>query len=168
MQIDGREISSKLPRSKDDAGRFVSMDRYAQFLELYIPEPNSGCWIWIGALSRAFNGYGKFWDGTKKVMAHRFAYEHIKGPIPDNLELDHLCRLRCCVNPDHLEPVTSKENSQRGNVGLPQREKTHCPAGHEYDAENTYFTKAGSRHCKECVRQRALAYYHRKKAHQCK
>ena len=69
------------------------------------------CWEWIAY--RDHNGYGKFWDGTKKAFAHRLAYEMLVGPIPEGLESDHLCRVRHCVNPAHIEPVTSSVNSQR-------------------------------------------------------
>lgn len=70
-----------------------------------------GCWLWIKAKT-----YANFWDGTKQVPAHRFAYEYLFGPIPDGLEIDHLCRNPPCVNPGHLEPVTRKENVGRGAV----------------------------------------------------
>src|SRR6202030_118623 len=73
----------------------------------WIPEPNSGCWLWLGACNEF--GYGKF----GKVKAHRFSYEREKGPIPDGLEIDHLCRNKSCVNPDHLEAVTHGENRRR-------------------------------------------------------
>lgn len=70
-----------------------------------------GCWIWTGALTGA--GYGQFGGGGKKSYTHRWAYQAHVGPIPDGLELDHLCRVRACCNPDHLEPVTHEENTRR-------------------------------------------------------
>jgi len=76
---------------------------------LYMPEPNSGCWLWLGSISK--KGYGK---GPNGRHAHRTIFEHYKGPIPNKLELDHKCRVRSCVNPDHLEPVTTKVNVHRG------------------------------------------------------
>lgn len=71
------------------------------------------CWLWTASLTF---GYGSFWDGKGQVRAHRFAYELLVDPIPEGLQLDHLCRIRHCVNPDHLEAVTNAENVQRGVV----------------------------------------------------
>ena len=122
-----------------------------------LPEPNSGCWLWIGKLNDA--GYGTAWRDQR---VHRLNYERFKGKIPLGLELDHLCRVRCCVNPDHLEAVTHMENCQRGDAGkstgAQQRAKTYCPQGHEYSAENTY-TYNGKRTCKECQRRRTRIHY---------
>lgn len=121
------------------------------------PEPMTGCFLWGGYLNRA--GYGTFYhSGESKVLAHRFAYEAAKGPIPEGLHLDHTCSVRCCVNPDHLEPVSLAENNrrtwQRGRqtAGQFQAAKTHCPKGHEYDAANTYIDPKGPRVCRECTR----------------
>ena len=110
----------------------------------------TGCWLWTGSIRT--DGYGQFWNGQRNVKAHRFAYEDRGREIPDGLELDHLCRNRACVNPDHLEPVTHLTNIRRGNSGAPQRARTHCPRGHEYSPENTYTapgqTKRGCRTCR--------------------
>lgn len=78
----------------------------------FIPEPNSGCWIWLGNVKK--NGYGSLTVGQKNYYSHRLSYEAFIGKIPKNLVLDHKCRLRCCCNPYHLEPVTQKENFNRG------------------------------------------------------
>jgi len=84
----------------------------------WTPEPNTGCWLWTASTNK--NGYGQFRfgsqvDGTRTmVLAHRWAYEHLVGPIPEGLQLDHLCRAPWCVNPEHLEPVTNRENTVRG------------------------------------------------------
>jgi hypothetical protein len=123
----------------------------------YIPEPNSGCWIWTAALNRS--GYGQFrltgQRGTSS--AHRVVYEAERGPIPNGMTLDHLCRNRCCVNPDHLEPVTHRENVLRSPLTLASINagKTHCQHGHEFTAENTY-TRPRGRMCRECHRLRSL------------
>lgn len=83
-----------------------------RFTDKWMPVPESGCWVWTDEDNHS--GYGVFWDGKRSWMAHRFSYEHFVGPIPEGLTLDHLCRVRCCVNPKHLEPVTIQENVRRG------------------------------------------------------
>jgi len=108
---------------------------------------SDACWPWTGA--RMIFGHGSFWLGTRNVPAHRFSYERLVGPIPDGLQLDHLCRNPPCVNPAHLEPVTNRENGRRGMAGALQRSRTHCPQGHPYDEANTYVSR-GYRCCKAC------------------
>lgn len=114
-------------------------------------EKTDACWNWTG--SKNVSGYGKFWtDDGRTVRPHRWAYEHAVGPVPEGLQLDHLCRNRGCVRPDHLEAVTGKINSSRGENGR----KTHCLRGHPYDEENTYVIKPspslphGGRGCRAC------------------
>lgn len=123
---------------------------------------SDGCWLWVGQLNHA--GYGVFQRGYGSTLAHRVAFEWMVGPIPEGLELDHLCRVHNCINPRHLEPVTRDENMRRArgwkhpnhrNVG-----KTHCPHGHPYDAENTYVNANGDRICRACNRRRSLENYH--------
>lgn len=110
------------------------------------------CWLWTAATRR---GYGAFGVNGRMMGAHRLAYELMVGPIPVGMQLDHLCRVRHCVRPEHLEPVTAKENIQRGQTGpsrgRQQRAKTHCPHGHPYDEENTRIY-LGHRHCRACQR----------------
>lgn len=111
------------------------------------------CWLWTG--TRTGKGYGRFKVNGRLVFAHRFAYELLVGPIPPGLQVDHLCRVRHCVNPAHLEPVTCKENIQRGETGLArgrqQQAKTNCPKGHPYDEGNTGWHRTG-RYCRTCKR----------------
>lgn len=78
--------------------------------------PMGECWVWAGRMNR--NDYGRIYHEGDERMAHRVAYEAFKGPIPDGMLLDHLCRTRCCVNPNHLEPVTHSENTLRGKAIL--------------------------------------------------
>lgn len=105
-------------------------------------------------------------DG-KMRLAHRVAYEIHVGPIPDGLEIDHLCRVRCCVNPDHLEPVTHRENMRRSpswnSVGRRQKAKTHCPKGHPYSGYNLIVTKSGCRFCRKCQNSHKRKAYRRRK-----
>lgn len=111
------------------------------------------CWEWRGTLRK--DGYGQFSVDGRALMAHRFAYEFMVAPIPDGLQLDHLCRNRSCVNPWHLEPVTPQVNTLR-NTGPSaiNAVKAACPAGHPYDDANTR-TKGNRRVCRECTRQAA-------------
>jgi hypothetical protein len=119
------------------------------------PEPNSGCWLWTGACCG--HGYGRFSPKKGRMhIAHRFSYTNYVGPIPENLQIDHLCRVRSCVNPSHLEAVSARENTLRSaGVTASNYRKTHCPKGHEYDFKNTYITAIGGRRCRTCQRENA-------------
>lgn len=129
--------------------RRAPVDRFAEKVAL----TDSGCLEWIAGLNGS--GYGTFnaLPGMS-VMAHRWSYEHHCGPIPDGLILDHLCRNRACVNPDHLEPVTTQENLLRAvGMGQANTAKENCPAGHPYSGDNLYIPPSrANRMCRTCRR----------------
>lgn len=133
----------------------MTVRRDGDVFRFIFPEPNTGCWLWGGPLDE--KGYGRVaWKlmnpvRGKATRVHRFMYESVCGKIPADLQIDHLCRTPACVNPDHLEAVTSRENTLRGNT-VPARNlrKTHCAHGHPYTPENTMFTKKGDRDCRAC------------------
>ena len=115
------------------------------------------CWLWTGVVN--LDGYSRLYTGNNKyVMGHRFSYEKINGKIPKHLEIDHLCRVRNCVNPEHLEAVTHKENVNRGG----NTKKTHCIHGHEFSDKNTRINKkTNARICLTC--RDKVGKYHREK-----
>lgn len=123
------------------------------------------CWMWTGAMAGpGAEKYGYLRVDGKTIKAATLAYEAMVGPVPDGLHLDHLCRVRGCIRPTHLEPVTVQENMLRGiGPSAVNARKTHCPQGHPYDAENTGLYR-GSRYCKECNRTRVRETHRRKAA----
>lgn len=123
-----------------------------------------GCWEWTGVLSA---GYGQIWLDGRMQGAHRVLYEIMVGPIPDGLQIDHLCRNRKCIRPGHLEPVTGSENLRRipaGIMGKFQRSKTECSEGHPYSDMNTYRYPDGRRACRICRVEWQRAYRRRREA----
>jgi hypothetical protein len=116
-----------------------------------------GCWHWTGRVAR--DGYGFLHvGGGRYVLAHRWSYEHHVGPIPEGLTIDHLCRVRHCVNPEHLEPVTQRVNNLRSeSEPAKNARKTHCKRGHEFTPENTYRHRDGRRECGTCKVLRRVA-----------
>ena len=128
----------------------------AERMEKYtVPEPMSGCWLWTGALT--YDGYG--YIGTRplgagrritNIRAHRLAYELRFGPIPDGLVIDHLCRVRCCVNPDHMEAVTQQENLWRSPL-VGGGAMLACAFGHEWTKESTLVARINGRPMRFCL-----------------
>ena len=112
------------------------------------------CWLWTAGCNGA--GYPKFQEILGGVSgahqyAHRLVYTAFKGSIPNGLEIDHLCRVRHCVNPDHLEAVDHRTNILRGNTPMSHNaRKTHCKNGHPFDLINTHMSPIGKRSCRTC------------------
>ncbi len=120
----------------------------------------NGCWLWKQGKIKS---YATFRFNNKYYYWHRWIYEKCNGPIPDGLEVDHLCRRRACVNPTHLEVVTARINTLRGDgPSAINARKTHCCRGHLLSVENVYLWKR-SRHCRKCNLRAQLKIYHRKK-----
>lgn len=151
-----------MPVPSHDTGKSVEMYSPllpARFWEKVMPITESGCWVWTGAVND--KGYGQFRISQLRtaVYAHRLAYSTLIGEIPKGLELDHLCKVPCCCNPLHLEPVTHAENIKRGWWA----NKDTCSAGHLYE-NNTYLTKEhGHRVCLICKRAGEKRRYHNRR-----
>lgn len=129
----------------------MKRDALERFMEKVTESPD-GCWLWSSSVRP--NGYGEFHYEGRTVLAHRWVYARLAGPIPDGLQLDHLCRVRACVNPDHLEPVTQRENLLRGeSPSAVHARKTHCPNGHDYELHGKRNPR-GDRRCRTCERER--------------
>jgi hypothetical protein len=122
------------------------------------------CWVWT---ANRVGGYGTVTRSGKVRKAHRVAWELMIGSVPEGLDLDHLCRVRHCVNPAHLEPVTRRENILRGEgIAAKRAAQTHCVNGHEFTHENTINHKSDPphlRHCRECARIRQREWIRRKR-----
>ena len=130
-------------------------------LEKYIsPEPNSGCWLWVGGITA--NGYGNVKLFGRQWGVHRLVYSLLIRPAQRHEFVDHRCRVKCCCNPEHLEAVTVRENTLRadGPSALNAR-KTHCPKGHPLIPANIY-AGAGKRDCAQCRRDATTRWLNKK------
>lgn len=128
---------------------------FDEIMELRVDKEPQGCWMWTGA--RAM-GYGRLTHDKRNYSAHKWVWEYMRGAIPEELDLGHLCGNRACVNPEHLQPMTRAAALLKGKN--PRREQTHCLRGHELASENLYLprqpaagggTKLPGRQCKQCV-----------------
>lgn len=118
----------------------------------------TGCWEWTA--SKDTRGYSKLSVDGKTVRAHRLVWELLRSPIPDGLQLDHRCRVRSCVRPEHLEPVDQRTNILRGIAPTAvNATKTECVNGHPFDEANTYLYPDGKRDCRTCRRLRDREYW---------
>lgn len=128
----------------------VDMDERFSSKVMQVPD---GCWLWTGTTDSS--GYGQYKHLGRSRIAHRYVYEQLVGDIPEGLEIDHLCRVRSCVNPTHMDPVTYSENQRRGIGNL---NKTHCKRGH-----NDWVPQRSGRRCRTCHNEESRIRYQRAK-----
>ena len=132
--------------------------------DVKVEKGERGCLLWTGAKTST-NGYGQLWVDGRLQLAHRLAYERRYGSIPDGLVIDHICRVRSCVNPEHLRAVSDKENTLAGvGPAAVNARKTHCSNGHEYTEENTTLRSNGRRECRICKQEQDRLYRQKHKA----
>lgn len=135
----------------DDVVRSKVIDR----LKAMTTIDENGCWLWSG--TDRGHGYCQMKIDGRAYSVHRAAYEALVGPIPEGMQIDHLCRVRRCGNPAHLEAVTSQENIRRSRAATPP--KTHCKNGHMFNEQNTRTSPRGHRECRACDREKHRTQY---------
>lgn len=152
-------IDSIIKKEREEAKREEGDKKLSELKRFWqkVQIADNGCWLWTGCLYPT--GYACFELNGKTTRAHRFIYEIMKGEIPPELQLDHTCFNKACVNPNHLEIVTNQENTRR----YYKKHVTHCPQGHPYDEENTLINSKGHRECKICYANTRKRYIERRR-----
>ena len=108
------------------------------------------CLVWTGSTQPT--GYGQAWNGNRPEQTHRIVYRHVHGEIPSGLEIDHICKNRTCVNPDHLRAVTHRENMMNSDTVMRENaDKVFCKRGHELSGSNLRIDRKGGRICRKCI-----------------
>ncbi len=163
MQATRRTPPARTPRKVDFTTPKSQLNLKDRLLSKIRVNPETGCWEWTARLFQG-TGYAQFKitvavGKSENRYGHRVAYELLVGPIPDGLFLDHLCRNKKCINPQHLEPVTARTNALRGfGSAANNARKTHCKNGHPLSGDNLYHDHAATRQCRICQRERSLAW----------
>ena len=149
-------MASPIPTSQLPVPTSEDVQRFMQRVDV-TPE----CWLMSGSQA---GGYVQFQYQGKRIMSHRFAYIAFEGGIPDELEIDHLCRTKNCVNPDHLEPVTTRENLRRdpNNLSTINASKAECVRGHDFS--DSYLMPNGERRCLHCAKINNRLWYERNRS----
>lgn len=127
----------------------ITIDKIVNYLNRTI-KTEKGCWVWQGAKSP--DRHARVNINSQAYYLHRVIFKAVGNRLDKSLELDHLCREPSCVNPKHLEQVTHRVNSERGEAGTHLKNKTHCPQGHPYSGDNLYVFPSGGRSCRTCTR----------------
>ena len=138
------------------SNQYIKRPALVRLLERISPEPNTGCWLWLGRVR--WDGYGQFYLG-KVTTAHRASWQLHRGPIPQDRVLDHVCRTRSCVNPDHLRLVTLAQNTTENSASPSalNRSKYFCKRGHPLTGPNLGLEPKG-RYCRACDRENGRAW----------
>lgn len=168
LSLDGLTHEEVLKVCREFWHEWDILEAFQELVELAPPPAHSGlsepCWLWTGRLVSV--GYAAAPRTQRRLIyMHRWAFEYFKHPIPKGLEIDHLCHVKRCINPTHLEAVTHAENMRRAHAAAGNYQpKTQCKRGHVFTVETTYFTRHGARQCRVCARERARKAYQSKTA----
>ncbi len=142
-------------QERDANGRYLAVNIEERFWSKV--DKTDTCWLWQAFRAPGQHNYGQFSVNNRNILAHCFAYEALVGPIPDGLEIDHLCRNPPCVKPEHLEAVSHAENVRRGDSklisGRRAAVRTHCLNSHVFSGTNLYVSPQGKRFCRSCRRE---------------